>query len=245
MSARTSLIRRRAALAVALAAGALATASAPALADSGHGLTVTGGTPAGSPAPGGPTSAAPATGGHVPTGAREVQLRLVALRYLPSDAVSGRWDYRTAQALMAFQAWQGLARDGVAGPQTRAALRTAAVPKAARPSSGRSVEVYRAKGVTLLIAGDRVVRAIHSSSGRAGYTTPAGRYRVFRKELNSWSYPYSTWLPYASYFNAGIAFHAYADVPAQPASHGCIRISAPEAAFLYAFAAVGTPVTVY
>jgi lipoprotein-anchoring transpeptidase ErfK/SrfK len=200
-------------------------------------------------------ASAPFTGGAVappatsasraPADARSVQQRLVALRYLPADAVTGRWDYRTTQALMAFQAWQGLDRDGVAGPQTRETLRTAAPPKPVTATRGRSIEVFRAKGVTLLIEGSQVVRAVHSSSGKPGYTTPAGTYRVFRKEASSWSYPYHTWLPYASYFNAGIAFHGYPNVPAQPASHGCIRISAPEAPFVYAFATIGTTVTVF
>ena len=57
--------------------------------------------------------------------------------------------------------------------------------------------------------------------------------------------PYQVWLPWASYFNGGIAFHEYPDVPPQPASHGCVRIPAPEAQGLYAFAAIGTPVSVY
>jgi lipoprotein-anchoring transpeptidase ErfK/SrfK len=178
-------------------------------------------------------------------GARAVQQRLVALRYLPVAAVTGRWDYATSQALVAFQGWQGLARDAVAGPQTLAALRVASAPRPAAPTRGHSVEVFRSKGVTLLVDDGRVVRAIHSSSGRPGYTTPAGGFRVFRKELRSWSYPYRVWLPYASYFNGGIAIHAYADVPAYPVSHGCIRIPAPDAAVVYGFAHVGTPVAVF
>jgi len=180
-----------------------------------------------------------------PAGALAVQRRLVALHYLPPSAATGRWDYRTSQAVLAFQAWQGLTRDGSVGPSTLAALQSARAPRPAQATVGRSIEVYRAKGVTLLIQDRQVVLAIHSSAGRAGYTTPAGRFRVFRKELASWSNPYSVWLPYASYFDGGIAFHAYTDVPAYPASHGCIRISAPEAPILYAFAAIGTPVTVY
>ena len=71
---------------------------------------------------------------------------------------------------------------------------------------------------------DRTKRAVHTSSGAPGYTTPAGRFEVFRKEVNSWSVPYQTWLPLASYFNAGIAFHAYPDVPPYPlptAASGC------------------------
>jgi lipoprotein-anchoring transpeptidase ErfK/SrfK len=180
-----------------------------------------------------------------PVSARAVQIRLVALRYLPANAVSGRWDYRTAQAVIAFQAWEGLDRDGTVGARTLAALATARPPQPTRLTTAPSIEVYRAKGVTLLVADGHTIRAIHSSSGRAGYVTPAGRFRVFRKELSSWSYPYGVWLPYASYFNGGIAFHASPDVPAYPASHGCIRVSAPEASYLYAFARLGTPVTVY
>lgn len=180
-----------------------------------------------------------------PADPRQVQQRLVALHYLPAAAVTGTWDYRTAQAVTAFQAWQGLLRDGTVGPQTLAALRTASAPRPAVVHAGHSIEVYRAKGVTLLIDGSSVVLAVHTSSGRPGFETPAGRFTVFRKELNSWSYPYQVWLPYASYFDGGDAFHAYENVPPYPDSHGCVRVSAPEAPFVYAFAAVGTPVTVY
>ena len=42
----------------------------------------------------------------------------------------------------------------------------------------------------------------------------------------SWSVPFSTWMPWASYFVGGIAFHAYGSVPSYPASHGCIRMMA-------------------
>jgi lipoprotein-anchoring transpeptidase ErfK/SrfK len=99
--------------------------------------------------------------------------------------------------------------------------------------------------VTLLVEGTTVIRAIHSSSGTRGYETPAGTFSIFRKERNSWSVPYQVWLPYASYFNGGIAFHAYPQVPAHPASHGCVRLSAWEAPFAYAFMEIGKRVTVY
>ncbi len=48
--------------------------------------------------------------------------------------------------------------------------------------------------------------------------------------------PFQTWLPYASYFFQGIAFHEYPDVPVYPASHGCVRVPAPEAKGVYGFA---------
>lgn len=192
-----------------------------------------------------PSEPAEVPNGHAPADPAAVQRRLVALRYLPAGAVTGTWDYRTSQAVTAFQAWQGLDRDGAVGPQTLAELETASPPVPAKTGTGRRIEVYRSKGVTLLIDGSSIVQAVHSSSGAPGYETPAGDYSVFRKEENSWSVPYQVWLPWASYFNGGIAFHEYPDVPPQPASHGCVRIPAPEAQGLYAFAAIGTPVSVY
>ena len=126
---------------------------------------------------------------------------------LPRDAVDGLNGYRTQQAVIAFQSWEGLGRDGVVGPQTSRALAVARRPKPQRGGPSKRIEVYIEKGVTLLVKNGRTKRAIHSSAGAPGTDTPTGRYQVFRKELQSWSVPFSTWLPYASYFNNGIAFH--------------------------------------
>ncbi|HKU56933.1 MAG TPA: L,D-transpeptidase family protein [Gaiellaceae bacterium] len=184
--------------------------------------------------------------GPAPADPAGVQKRLVALRYLPAQAVTGRWDDRTLHAVTAFQAWQRLSRDGIVGAQTLAALETASPPRpAGNPGGGRHVEVYRARGVTLLLDRGRLVRALHSSSGAKGYETPTGSYTIFRKERNSWSVPYRQWLPHASYFNRGIAFHGYPSVPAWPASHGCVRLPAVEAPRAYDFMRIGTSVSVY
>jgi lipoprotein-anchoring transpeptidase ErfK/SrfK len=186
----------------------------------------------------------PATGGPRGNDVTSIQRRLVELRYLPPEAVTGQVDYRTGQALLAFQAWEGLARDGVAGARTIARLRRAGPPSPETTAPGRRVEVYRSRGVTLLVDNGRVVRAVHSSSGRPGWSTPGGTFSVVRKELLSWSVPFQVLMPYASYFVGGIAFHGYSDVPAYPASHGCVRLSLPEAPFVYEFARPGTPVAV-
>ncbi|MCW2999622.1 MAG: hypothetical protein JWN65_3171 [Solirubrobacterales bacterium] len=182
--------------------------------------------------------------GPAVTGIKEVQQRLADLGFLPAGAVDGLAGYRTQQAIMAFQAWHGLLRDGVAGPLTKQKLAKAGRPQPRGRGPARRIEVNRAKGVALLISGGRVVRAIHVSTGGPGTETPSGTYTVFRKELRSWSVPFSVFLPYASYFNNGIAFHEYPDVPVSPASHGCVRVPAPEARGVYAFAAQGTTVVV-
>ncbi len=149
---------------------------------------------------------------------RDVQVQLAALGYLPADAVTGTWDYRTKQAVLAFQSWEGLERDGVVGPMTLARMETAGRPLAIDRGPGRRVEIYRQRGVVLLVSGARVVRAIHTSTGVGGDSvdlgTPPGRFKIYRKEPRSWSIPYKTWLPFAAYWVGGWALHGYADVPA-------------------------------
>ena len=175
--------------------------------------------------------------------ARRLNARLAALGYLPSGADTDRYTTATYHAVLAFQKWEGLARDGVAGQQTQAMLRHATRP---RPSSGagRYIEVQLGKQVALLVSGGRAQQVIAISSGQPGYDTPQGSFTVTRKELRSWSVPYQVWLPYASYFTGGVAFHAYPSVPAYPASHGCVRVPEPFAAHLYRFARMGTAVHV-
>jgi lipoprotein-anchoring transpeptidase ErfK/SrfK len=95
-----------------------------------------------------------------------------------------------------------------------------------------------------MLDGNEVVRAVHTSTG-AGGATPGGGYRVYRKELYSWSVPFQVWMPYAAYFVGGIATHEYPDVPSYPASHGCVRLPAGEAKRVYSFVDVGTPVRVF
>jgi hypothetical protein len=175
-----------------------------------------------------------------------VQRRLIQLKYLPAGAVTGKADYRTSQALMAFQAWNGLSRDGVAGAQTRKKLAAASVPTP-RPvnASGHYVEVYRSLGVALCIDNGTLVRAVHCSTGRTGLETTAGSWSVYLKSTRFWSQKYSSWMPYASFFHDGEGLHGYGDVPAYPASHGCVRLPMPEAPWVYQFAYMGSRVFVF
>ena len=146
--------------------------------------------------------------------------------------------------MLAFQKWARLDRDGVAGPRTREALARAKRPTPRTQGSGRRVEVLLDRQLALYISGKRVVRTLHVSTGAAGFATPTGRYSVFRKERNSWSVPYRVWLPWASYFVGGVAFHESPDVPAGPASHGCVRVPRYDAQWLYDRLPNGTAVTV-
>jgi hypothetical protein len=175
---------------------------------------------------------------------RGVQLRLWMLGYLSRADVTGSLEYRTSQALLAFQGWEGLARTGGVTEEVQVELLKAKRPRATSRRPGRAIEIHRDLGVLLAIEDGEVVRAIHTSTG-AGGITPAGSFNVYRKESMSWSVPFSVWMPYAAYFVGGIATHEYPDVPSYPASHGCVRLPAGEAERVYAFVEIGTPVRVY
>jgi L,D-transpeptidase catalytic domain/Putative peptidoglycan binding domain len=175
---------------------------------------------------------------------RGLQLRLETLGYLDPAAVTGSFDYLTEEALLAFQGWERLARTGTVTGETQLALFRASRPEPTTHRSGRRVEIHRDLGVLLLVQDNDVVRAVHTSTGIFG-RTPAGTFHVYRKELLSWSVPFHVWMPYAAYFTGGIAMHEYSDVPAYPASHGCVRLPAGEANHVYGFVDLGTPVYVF
>ena len=173
-----------------------------------------------------------------------MQTYLADQGYLPWTSVEGGYDYRTTQAVMAFQGWNGLSRTGKADLKTLKRLARAKRPKPWKKYKGRRIEVHVNAQVALLInEKGKVERAIHVSTG-AGGRTPQGDFHVYRKETMSWSVPFSVWLPLASYFTGGIAFHSYPDVPGYAASHGCVRLPEEMARLIYSKVKVGTPVAV-
>ncbi len=202
---------------------ALGTPAAPALA---------------APSPAGATRAAPALqlGSHG-AAVRALQVALARLKYLPANAADGRFGMRTWHAVVAFQGWSGLGRDGVVGPRTRSALARAHPPTPWSRAEG--MEVHIAQQVLLLVRGGRVQRAIHVSTGRPGWPTPIGHFQVLERDTLSWSAPFQTWMPLAQYFYPGFAIHEYPEVPAYPASHGCVRVPEVEAAAVWDFGHVG------
>jgi hypothetical protein len=175
---------------------------------------------------------------------RDVQQELVDLGFMAPTGITGTTDTQTSTALLGFQKWSGLERDGTLGATTVLALQRATRPEPARRAPGRRIEVQLRRQLALLINDNRVIRAVHISSG-AGGKTPTGSFRVFRKERYSWSVPFKVWLPWASYFTGGVAFHEFGSVPTYAASHGCIRVNQYDAQTLFGFAETGTPVDVF
>jgi lipoprotein-anchoring transpeptidase ErfK/SrfK len=93
--------------------------------------------------------------------------------------------------------------------------------------------------VLLIVAHGRVARAIHVATGMSGWSTPVGHCMIESRSLMSWSVPFKVWMPLAQYFHAGYAMHEFPDVPAYPASHGCIRLPSEEAQTVWQFGRIG------
>ena len=176
-------------------------------------------------------------------GLREIQELLADLGFMAPTGVTGQPGDETSVAVLAFQKWAGLPRTGALDATVTGALLRATRPEPSLRRPGRRVEILLGRQIAMEVVDNRVERVFHISSG-AGGRTPSGTFRVYRKERMSWSVPFSTWMPWASYFTGGIALHAYPSVPAYPASHGCVRMMARDAPLMYAFATYGTPVDV-
>jgi hypothetical protein len=176
---------------------------------------------------------------------RALEQRLDDLGFLPAPSGRGDAAERLSIGVLGFEKWAGLTRDGLLTREVGDRILRAVRPEPfLRRGPGRRIEVLLGRQVALLIENDRVDRVVHVSTGGPGTSTPSGSFRVSRKERYSWSVPFKVWMPWASYFTGGIAFHEYAYVPAWAASHGCVRVNRLDAVGLYAFAVSGTPVDV-
>ncbi len=170
-----------------------------------------------------------------------LEQRLTDLSYRPG-AIDGYFDGRTRQAVIAFQKWEWLRRDGIVAGSVWHRLTTAGRPMPRYLQVGKWIEVNKAKQVLLYCVDGVVVRTLATSTGsaRVGIATPSGHYHITRK--NTWERVrykplYLTWRL--------LAIHGYPSVPTYPASHGCVRITWADMDELNPLIPVGTSVRVY
>ena len=182
-----------------------------------------------------------------------VQQRLTELRYY-ADVVDGQMGPRTTTALQAFQKVQGLPVDGVIGPEVLAALDDPVLPEVHAGAPDR-IDIDLDDQVLFVTLGGRLERIMPISSGNgepytlpggfpADSLTPVGTFAVHRVEGGSVDAHFGR-LYDPMYFYKGWAIHGSNNVPAVPASHGCVRLPVPDAEWLFERVAVGMPVTVW
>jgi peptidoglycan hydrolase-like protein with peptidoglycan-binding domain len=199
-----------------------------------------------------PSTAPPTTAPPAPPSLRQgsegaevlaLQTSLEALGYWLGGP-DGHYEHLTQQAVLAFQKANGLGRDGVAGPQTLAALAIATRPTARVLTDGIEIDLDRQ--VLLVVSGGQVTHVLNTSTGRSGWRTPPGDFAVQRQIDGTRHAPLGD-LYRPKYFNDGIAVHGATSIPGQPASHGCARVSIAAMDMLWSsgLAEVGTRVVVY
>jgi peptidoglycan hydrolase-like protein with peptidoglycan-binding domain len=166
---------------------------------------------------------------------RALEERLTALRYDVS-VTDDVYDKNTADAVVAFQKVAGLPRTGRVMQAGVDALATATPPGPLVPGGGPTrVEVDLPRQVLLLYQNDALVRVLPVSTGSGRRfcadgrcrkaVTPPGSYRV-GYHVDGWHKSPLGRLYNPVYYmvGVGIAIHGYPDVPATPASKGCVRI---------------------
>jgi lipoprotein-anchoring transpeptidase ErfK/SrfK len=190
---------------------------------------------------------------------RALQQRLTALKYYPG-AVDGVFGSSVLEAVWAFQEVQGLHVDGVVGPATARALASPRAYASHYPSGGAlRVEINLRTRVLVLYRGGKVALISHISAG-GGYlyrtsgggwaraVTPTGRFRT-TAFLPGWiTVPLGRMYDSVFFIGTRYAIHGEynADVPLNPASHGCVRIPIGIAQFFHTLVPTpGTPVYIY
>ena len=170
---------------------------------------------------------------------RLLEKRLRRLGYLLRK-VNRRYDFRTVDAVRAFNKVQGRRRVGTVNKSTWYAL---ADPKRPRPRARKPrfhIEIDQTKQVLYTVKRGTIVRILHTSTGRGGVTRD-GVWHVFRKIAG-----YSPGrLYYPSYFDGLRAIHGWPSVPINAASHGCARVPMWAAKWIYRKADIGTQVRIY
>jgi N-acetylmuramoyl-L-alanine amidase len=170
-----------------------------------------------------------------------VEQRLKDLSYLPGT-VDGVFDKYTRGAVIAFEKWEGLTRDGVVSVTVLDRLAAATRPKPSKSGSTNPwIEINKSKQVLLFCKNGAVLYTLHVSTGSASVNivTPSGTFSVYRKTLAT----SPMYLP--MYINGGVAIHGYYTVPTYAASHGCIRTENWAQDVIYPLTSVGTKAYVY
>jgi uncharacterized membrane protein len=132
---------------------------------------------------------------------------------------------------------------GVVGLSTAAVAQAAPARVAGTPCSDgvRACVDLSAKQAWLIENGVVTYGPVPIASGKSGYRTPPGTFKVSFKSRNHVSSIYGSRMPYSVFFNRGIAFHQ-GDL--RSGSHGCVRLSRAAAQTFFGSLAPGDVVQV-
>jgi len=202
-----------------------------------------------SPAPVGRNySPAPASGGAVHVVRRGENLASIAWRYGTSvQALAQANGLRNPNFIWAGQRLVIPGRTASSSPQPAAQSASPATPSIL--TQGRWIDIDLSSQTLTAYVGDRAVYSTLISSGLARTPTPVGRFTIQSKYVAQTMIGPGYRLPnvpHVMYFHGGYAIHGtyWHNNFGRPMSHGCVNLSLADAAWLYNWAGVGTPVVV-
>jgi lipoprotein-anchoring transpeptidase ErfK/SrfK len=84
-------------------------------------------------------------------------------------------------------------------------------------------------------------------TGKKGYRTPTGTFKINKRTTKEWSNPYKVWMPYWQRFVGGIGLHQTTTYlhDAWRGSHGCVNLLPSDAKKFYGFGKIGMTVKVF
>ena len=172
---------------------------------------------------------------------KRVEQKLDSLKYFVGT-VDGTYDEDTKQGVLAFQKVHSRPRTGSVDTAVFNALQTATNPAPLVPGGGpHRVEIDLGRQVLFLYEGGNLSKIIAVSSGTAATPTPTGDYKIYHQSTG-WETSALGRLYNSQYFVGGYAIHGSLSVPAEPASHGCVRLPMSAADWFPSHVRIGTPV---
>ena len=181
-----------------------------------------------------------------------LQSRLTKAGFRPGD-INGEYGKDTYQAVLAFEKYHGLRRDGVFEPSAWDLLDVE--PTVRMRSQDDRFEVDLDKQVLYVVRDNDVETVVGISSASGGtYTnyagrtvtskTPEGEFSFYlERDYNHRSYLGTMYKPY--YFYGGYAIHGSPSAPGYPASHGCVRVTNADMDFLRTELELGMTIMLY
>ena len=204
-----------------------------------------------------------AVGGNGGSDTAAIQQRLLDLGFWLTG-VDGDYGLTTSQAVMAFQKYMGLEATGRVNQATADALTSMEWRAHALADAGTLVEINKDTQLLFVVQNGRTVWIFNTSTGdgqpyeEEDQNTPGevqtgvsvtrnGLHSIYRERPEGWWEGDLGKIYRPKYFSGGQAVHGSNNVPAYPASHGCVRVSIQAMDFIWdsGIMPIDTPVWVH
>jgi len=208
-------------------------------------------TPTDNPGSGGTGAAAATSSCAQGPRQRDVEVALNKLRIWGAVTVDGKQSNADCAVIKKFQKRYAISpASGRAGDTTASvAQRLAATdPSKCQAGTGLVACVDLTHQTTYIMNGGKMVWGpTVTRTGKPGYATPSGWFKVFDRAPKHWSNPYKVWLPYWQQFYNGDGFHQTTTYihDMSIGSHGCVNLLPVDAKKYYSTLKYGSRVHLY